>query len=452
MNEQPVAKDQQCRILKACSAAKVIVQVLIIFIYISLTSACSNLYSYEQTILPRPVTSPTYQESLDEPVSEVIETPEVESPVVLRIWLPPQFDPASPTPAGKILKDRLAEFSSRRPELRVEVRIKSESGPGGLLSSLESANAAAPDALPDLVALPYNLLDPLAQKGILYPYKHMSEAINEPDWYPYALELAKRNENVFGLPFAGDALALIYRPQSVSTPPLKWSDVIQAGIPLVFPAANPQSLVTVSDYQANQGKIINEQNQPTLESSALAEVLTYYLNAKKSGIMPVWLTQYQSDEQAWDAYRDGLADMLISWVSKYLSIISDEDKLSTIPTPQGNPSTLATGWVWALASREENRQRLTTELANFLVDSRFLGELSQAAGYLPVRPSSFEHWPNTSTRVVLGQIARSARVIPSSEILSRTGPPIQKAITDVFSGKIYPIRAAQIAADSITSP
>ena len=68
--------------------------------------------------------------------------------------LPPQFDPASEAGENRVLQLRLEEFVSRRPDIQIETRIKSAEGPGGLLDWLATASAAAPIALPDLVALP----------------------------------------------------------------------------------------------------------------------------------------------------------------------------------------------------------------------------------------------------------------------------------------------------------
>ena len=65
----------------------------------------------------------------------------------VRIWLPPQFDPRSGTPAAKILKNHLDLFIALNPGVQIEVRIKAEDGPGGLLDSLGSTNVAAPLAL-----------------------------------------------------------------------------------------------------------------------------------------------------------------------------------------------------------------------------------------------------------------------------------------------------------------
>ncbi|MDO9130711.1 MAG: hypothetical protein Q7U34_12675, partial [Anaerolineales bacterium] len=58
---------------------------------------------------------------------------------LIRVWLPPELDPSNGTPAGNLLKTRLDEFSAAHPGLKLEVRVKAESGPAGLLESLAAA-------------------------------------------------------------------------------------------------------------------------------------------------------------------------------------------------------------------------------------------------------------------------------------------------------------------------
>ena len=173
--------------------------------------------------LPLPEPSPTVEPS--PAVTPTVppppkDTPTPSGPVTLTLWLPPEFDPESGTPAGEILKTRLNEFSARRPNARVDVRIKALDGPGGLLDSLSTASAAAPLALPDLVALPRPTLEVAALKGLLHPFDELTDSIDNSDWYDYARQLARVQNSTFGLPFAGDAMIMVYRTTMVSEPPL----------------------------------------------------------------------------------------------------------------------------------------------------------------------------------------------------------------------------------------
>src|SRR3990172_8842538 len=160
------------------------------------------------------------------PTPQITNTPSGRK--VLKLWLPPQFDPNLDTPASQILKARLEEFTARRPDVRVEVRLKALQGTGGLLDSLITASAAAPLALPDLVALPRPVLETAALKGFLHPFDDLINDLEDPDWYDYARQLARLQDSQFGQPFAGDALILVYRQEIVPEPPSTLTSDLQS--------------------------------------------------------------------------------------------------------------------------------------------------------------------------------------------------------------------------------
>src|SRR5574340_1519023 len=66
------------------------------------------------------------------------------------LWVPPQFNPGSGTPAGDQLQKRLDQFMEVNPGVLVEPRVKGASGPGGLLESLTTSSIAAPGAMPSV--------------------------------------------------------------------------------------------------------------------------------------------------------------------------------------------------------------------------------------------------------------------------------------------------------------
>ncbi len=408
------------------------------------------------------VTYPAPQETLPlvSPISPTVQitptlqqpTPTQAGPTVLRLWLPPQFDPNSGTPASDLLKQQLQAFSQRRPDLQVEVRIKALDGPGGLLDSLTTASAAAPMALPDVVALPRPDLETAALKGLLHPFDGLTPAMDDSDWYDYARQLGRLQNSTFGLPFAGDALLLAYYTAQVPKPPADWDSVLQMTTPLAFPAADPQSLFTLAQYQAVGGVVRDDQGRPYLDPAALEKVLRFYLEASKSGAMPVWLTQLQNDDQAWQAFTDRRASMVVTWNSSYLNQVITNTNAAPLPTENGKAFTLATGWVWSLASSQSDRLEMGAQLAEFLTDTTFLAPWTQAAGYLPPRPSSLDAWTNKDQQLMIRQMVLSANLYPSADVITSLGPPLQQAVIQVLKQQVDPQTAAQQAAASLVTP
>ncbi len=375
-------------------------------------------------------------------------------PVIVRVWVPPQFDPAANTTAGTLLQSRLDQFTAVHPEVKIEVRVKAVEGAGGLLEALSTAGAAAPLALPDVVALPRPLLEAAALKGLIHPFTDSASSLNDPDWYPYARDLGRLQNSTFGLPFANDALVLVYRPGLVSPAPQDWASLLKTNGPLIFPAADPQALLTLALYQSAGGAVQDEQGRPIFDVKILSQVLTLYKDAGQTSLMPYILTQYETDNQVWSAYQSEQALMVITWVSHYIDNGNPptNTRAGLLPTSDGTPFTLATGWMWALASTQPERQAIGAQLAEFLSSGDFLAEWSLAIGYLPPRASSAAAWSNADLRNLADTIGKSARPIPSADVLSSLGAPLSQAVIQVLKQQKDPLAAAQEAADYLRNP
>lgn len=410
-------------------------------------TACSGLQVPEPT--PSPEIIPTATATR---VPTPANTPTPEGPLTIELWLPAEFDPNSGSPAGNILQARLDEFTKRRPNTQIEVRLKALEGSGGLLDSLTAASAAAPLAMPDLVALPRPTLEAAALKGLLRPFDELIEPIEDSDWYEYARQMARLQDSTFGIPFAGDALMLVYYTTNVPVPPRTLSDTLASPGAFLFPAADPQALFTLTQYQASGGAVLDEQERPTLEAMPLTEVLTYYHTAAVSGLIPIEATQYQTADEIWEVFNAGNADMIATWASDYYDNMLGNTAGSPLPTTDGRYSTLATGWVWALATPEPQRQQLSVELAEFLSEGDFLARWTTALGYLPTRPSALANWSTATQRMLAGDIVTGAQLIPSSDVLNSISPLLYKATLDVLKLQTDPETASTDAVTGINKP
>lgn len=409
--------------------------------------SCSLISPAETIIAPQ--VSPTPTTTLQPTLESTQPAP---GPTVLKIWLPPQFDPASDTPAGDLLRDRLEQYTALRPDVRIDTRIKAASGSGGLLDSLGTANAAAPLIVPDLILLPRASVEIAALKGLLFPFDDLSNALNDDDWYSYAQDLAHLQSSIFGLPFAGNALVFLYRPAEIENPPQDWPSTLELAQPLAFPAADEQALFTLTQYLSTDGLIQNADGRPTLESSPLIEVLSFYQEAQVGGVMPFWLTQFTTDEQSWESYTENQVDMVASWTNRYLTTLPGDTTAAPILTKDGTPLTLVSGWVWALANPQIERQALSVDLAEFLTQGDFLSAWTEAAGYLPPRASALEGWSNAALRSLMEQIIQSARIIPPNDVIAALGPALQEATVNVLKQQSNPAAAANQAVDSLENP
>jgi ABC-type glycerol-3-phosphate transport system substrate-binding protein len=414
-----------------------------------LLSACD--FQFPEELLPsrNAGTTPTATlapTATAEPTVPATATPA--GPQTLTLWLPPQFDPAAGTPAGNLLKTRLAEFTTRKPNVQIDVRIKDIEGPGGLLDMLGTASAAAHQALPDLVILPSEQLETAALQGWLYSFDNLSTQLDDSDWFSFAREMARVQKNTFGMPFAADALVQVYHPEAVSEPARDFAGILSGKLPFVFTAADPQATFAHALYLDAGGAVRDEQGKPALDALKLEEVLVFFQEATTAGVFPYWLTSLQADDQSWQAFQDGRSDQVVTWVSRYLSSGGEVDALAPVPTRNGAPISVGGGWAWALTSPEPSHHPASVQLAEFLTESDFLSGWTEALGFLPARPSALQSWEKARQAGELLPVAESLRLYPPQEILDSLGKALEKATVDVLKEQAGPKEAAQAAVEN----
>ena len=418
-------------------ALRITLSLLFIFL-----AGCSSLAPFLTQSTPTPVpviSSPPGTPATSTPESEATETPRpATGPRILRIWLPPQFDPNAGTESANLLKQRLADFETQHPGLEIEVRIKAEEGEANILNALSVTSMAAPNALPDLVALSRPALEAAALKGLLHPIDGLSTTLQDPNWYGYARQLGEIENIGYGLPFAGNVFALVYRSELGEL--TNWEEILASEGVLSFPAGDPQGLAGLSLYASAGGEIVNSQGLPTLDQTVLTRLLSLIEDGLGASMLSPSLAIVGTDAQALQLYRDRNANMVITWASNYR--LSSDEKIVPLAGLDETPYSLATGWMWSLAGSNAENQVLAVELAEYLIADDFIGEWTRAAGYLPTRPSSIDGQDPT-----IAALVESAKPIPSNDVLSVLGQLMQDALIRVLNGE----RPAAVAASVVDS-
>ena len=400
-----------------------------------------------------PDTNSTQIPPADAPTRTPTPTPTPDIPLVeaqqLILWVPPEFDPGVTTTAGNLLASRLNEFLTRRPETELQIRVKSLSGEYGLLESLQLIDSAAPLLRPNLVALPRPLLEEAFQKGQVIGLDEYLDPGEKSDWYPYALDLARVDGQTAGIPFAGDLLVLASVNVAETTPPTTWNSFLSLQRPVAFPASDPKALVTLAWYQSLGGELRDEDGKPTLDGDLMLQVLNFYEQAQDANLMPYWLTQFETMDQAWDAYLDRQSTLSITWTSRLLTSESPNTILAAIPTKDDKAFTYADGWVWCVVPSDPETEQFALELAKFLTESDFLSIWGVEGGYIPVRPTSLESWSEVSYYAILEKLLPAAVVVPEGELDSVLGPPIRDAVVEVLKDQVEPEDALETLLEEI---
>ncbi|MCC6148250.1 MAG: extracellular solute-binding protein [Anaerolineaceae bacterium] len=416
----------------------------------ALLTACSN--SLFDFLLPEP--------TLTAPVTPFSPTPTSPQPTPtlpvdphqIILWVPPQFDPQNSGEAGNLFKNQLAVFERENPKYRVVVRVKALTGPAGLMESMQSTAAAAPLAMPGLVALSRADLETATLRGLIVPIEGFTTIMEDSDWYSYAHNLAAVQNSMMGLPFAGDSLLIVYRPARLGVKPSSWEEILKTGQPVIFPADDPQAILTQALYQSKEGKLQDELGRPFLDEKTLSSVLIFYARGFQLGIFPGWFGQLQTYTQAWQAYQDQKGQIAVVWASQFLSTLPPDTTAAPL-YPLGDKSSIPTnGWVWALSDPFPERRAVTIRLAEILSQSEFLANWTSAAGYLPTRPSALAAWKNQSLQSLANQVIPGAALPPSNDIQAILTPLLHEATLKVIRDQIDPIQTAQKAVEPLTPP
>jgi multiple sugar transport system substrate-binding protein len=369
---------------------------------------------------PTPAPSPTHSLTREP-------EPAVAEPEILRIWLPPQFNPNANNPAAALLKERLNDFEADHPGLQIDVRIKSESGDADLLNSLAITSMAASNALPDLIALPRHSLESAAQKGLIKPID-LSNQPQGPELYPYAQKLSEIDGTLYGLPFAGDALVMIYRPDLVWIK--SWDDILLSESQLVFAGADPRAETALSLYASAGGELTDAQGNPMLDQDVLVQVLELFVKGRGVSLFPDATKNISTDDQVLQEYRNERADIGILHFSKFRA--SQDGLYQPLMGMGENPHfTFSDGWMWALTGQTPEKQQLAMDLAQYLTADEFLAPWVTESGYLPTRRANASNQPDETVLDVI----EASQPSPSADAVAVLGPLLQEAVIRVLNGE-----------------
>jgi ABC-type glycerol-3-phosphate transport system substrate-binding protein len=442
----------------AGSKSKIIIGVLFLFFFGIGLSACTFTTDSIQSLFATPTTPnntilSTPTAILPETESTITSVPQDVSEITnqheLTLWVPPQFDPNGESASAIAFNKRLQSFMQEYPNVKIIIRIKAQSGAGGLMESLTTTSAAAPDALPTLILLNRSSLETASLKGLIQALDDRSTIIDDSDWYNYARELAIIQGSVYGIPFAGDASLLVYRPARFSSTPVDWETIDSLQQPVIFPAADTEGLFTITLYRSLGGAIQDTQLRPTLDGQLLETVFQLYENGARSGVFPTWITQYQNDSQAWQSYLDQNGNAVITWSSRYLSELPSDSNAIPIPKLGAEAYTVADGWMWALADMDPEKQVLGIALAEYLVDGNFLAEWAPNSGYLPTRPTSLNSVTNQSLKTLISQIVVAAHVRPASDLSTIIGPIVQESTVQIIKRQTNSVEASTTVTEKL---
>lgn len=327
-------------------------------------------------IPPSPVPSPTLTREIP------TRTPlAMTSVITLTLWTIEDLAPSA-TPAGSVLKNQFDAFTALNPNIRIEVVLKKPYGKGGVLDFLLTTSAVVPAQLPDLVALDVVEVPVAAQANLLQPLDVWLPSHLKNDFFPFAFRAAHYQNRWVALPFALDAQHLVYNKTTIKKSPATWDEYLKQKMSLLLPLAGDDAFVL--QYLALTSTGDGYVPMPS-DVASIAHVLAFFKRARDLNVLPETAINVKSGEDAWTLFATGQVAMAQVSATRYLL---ERDKVphaafASVPTREGKPATVASGWAFAVVTTDPMRQAAATRFIQWLVQGERLAPWLRAAKRLP---------------------------------------------------------------------
>ena len=369
----------------------------------------------------------------------------------LTIWIPPLlgFD----TPAGSMLNEHLANFETAHNHIDINIRVKENDGPSGILETLSSASLVAPSTLPEIVLLDPTTLNTAALKGLIEPLDQIIQSPQTPEWYPFAIEAAFVDSTFYGLPFMSEAEAFAYRKESFESEPKDLAELLSSAETILFPLGDQTSKFTLIQYFSSGGELVDDNGSPVVDVAILTDLLTFYLSAKEAGQLPLYSLQLQYAEDTWFALTEANTNAAVIPVEVLRDALTGNSySVSPWPTYDGSGVIPTRTFCWAVVSKDESIYDPISQVLQWLHDPEFLGKMSETLGMLPVTSTAMQEWTDPEAAATLSRLIQVAVPEPNIEEITTFGPLFWNAVEDVLNERSTPKISAESIFEQIKIP
>lgn len=368
------------------------------------------------------------------------------SPVNLIIWVPDDLVLRNKDVIITLIENQTNHFIDSHPEVSIDIRVKSISGPSNLMDSLQSTSLAAPEALPDIVLLRRSDMEVAALKGLLIPFDGVTDLLSANDWLPSIKQLAIIQGSIFGLPVVSDALVYFVEKDEIHQ-----QNTFLVSKPLLGYLNDPSAAILMGLYLSAGGKLLDQDGRATLENLPLALALKEIEKGRRSGAFPPWIMDVKSQGDVFKYYQADRGQRMLAWYGDIPASARDVLAVEAIPGIDGRSASLADGWFWTMAQPKPENRQITVELIETLTDEIFLAEVARASGLIPVRLS-----PSVVEDARLNQIAEitgDCQPIPDGLFLVTISPTMQEAVQNLFVNPALSVEEiARKAEEKIQAP
>lgn len=179
----------------------------------------------------------------------------------------------------KVFKETVAQFNQANPQIQVDVvHYPNED----LRTNFQ--NAALTGAGPDLVYGPTDTIGIFHTSDLIQPIEGFIDQATLTSLDPKALAAGKVENKTYMLPdINGNQIAMVYNKKLVPTPPTTWADFVTVTSKLQDPSQKKFGFAYfekepywfVGFYQGFGGKLLDDNNNPTLNNPAMVSALQF---------------------------------------------------------------------------------------------------------------------------------------------------------------------------------
>jgi ABC-type glycerol-3-phosphate transport system substrate-binding protein len=413
-------------------------------ILIAVTACSVENQAAEQGLTTEILSTPTVSAQMPTLAPTSAITPTQPGPITLVTWWPDSVAPVENSAATETRVAQIESFETMQGNVIIQVRLKQENDLGSIMSTLRTASAVAPGALPDLTLIRRDDLLDAAQGGLIYPLEGKIASAILGDLYDVALQLGQVDGQLYGLPYLLDAQHIAYH--AGASIPARFETFLSEKLSFAFPAAeaNRISSVFLTQYLAAGGTLpVN--NVMTINESALLNTLTFYERAAAEGVVDASILNYTTSAEYQVDLLSGVIDVGLVTSKNYLDLTQAGENLEfgTIPTEAGQIVGEVNGWMWVLTTSSADRQALAVRFLNWLLNAARQGQYSQTVHYLPSQRTALQEWGDTPYLTFVNTLLMNATP-PLSDIAGgTTARAMQGAFVSVLMGQSSAEQATQ---------
>ncbi len=374
-------------------------------------------------------------------------TPQATRPLTLTLWTPEEFAPGAEH-GGDILQARVAAFESAQP-VKLNYVLKAPYGKGGIVDWIAQLHELMPDRLPDAAIVDSRELDTLQNLGLLQPLQRDLPSGAFWELLEPAQNIARHGGFWSNQPLALDAEHLVYDTRRVAAPPLSWQDVLTTTISFAFAADSTDTFLL---QYLHDGGSLDPRAHPAADADVMQNILDYYQRARANGNLSEATVGMKSAREVLPLFLAGRAPLAQVRARDFLSERArlPNAAAAAIPTRDGAPAALVSGWTFVILTPNPDRQRAAADFLLSLDEPTFLAQWMRAANLAPAGKTAFAQavQPETYAATLLDLFSHGL-VAPSFDAQQPYANAWHQAVQAVLNGQLTPGDAAWRAVQSV---